>query len=124
MNMTGPEKVAILKKSRNHRTGIRVNNARRRRSRFRLTPRQMVFIFALLFLYMGTGISYVWSTFEKTQIGYDLSQLKKEELRLKEIGRKLRLELAFLKSPENLESLATKRFGLRQPSHEQIVVLP
>ena len=34
----------------------------------------------MLFFFMGSGISYVWSNFEKTQIGYDLSQLKKEEM--------------------------------------------
>jgi cell division protein FtsL len=77
----------------------------------------------MLILYMGSGIGYVWSTFERTQIGYDISQLKNEELRLKEIGRKLRLELAFLRSPENLEKQATRRLNLRQPTPEQIVVL-
>jgi len=73
---------------------------------------------------MGSGISYVWSNFEKTQIGYDLSQLKKEEMRFQEINRKLRLELALLKSPQNLASKAVKDLGLRQPNPEQIVMLP
>jgi cell division protein FtsL len=73
---------------------------------------------------MGSGIGYVWSNFERTQIGYDLSQLQKEEMKLREINRKLRLELAMLKSPQNLEALATKKLGLKQPSAEQIVTLP
>ena len=78
----------------------------------------------MLIYYMGTGISYVWSNFERTQIGYDLSQLKKEEMRLKEVNRKIRLELAILKSPQNLEATAIRKLGLRQPSAEQIIILP
>ncbi len=78
---------------------------------------------AMLLLLMGGGISHVWSNFEVTQKGYDISKLKNEERRLMDVNRKLRLELAILKSPNNLETLA-KRLGLKQPSPEQIIVLP
>lgn len=89
-----------------------------------MTTRQIFLTIFMLFFFMGSGIGYVWSNFEKTQIGYDLSQLKKEEIRLTEINRKLRLELAVLKSPQNLEAIAVQELGLRQPSYEQIVILP
>jgi hypothetical protein len=45
-------------------------------------------------------------------------------LRLREINRKLRVELALLKSPANLEMLAVKKLGLGQPRPEQIIILP
>ena len=77
----------------------------------------------MLFLFMGSSIGYVWSTFESTQIGYDLSQLQKEEMRLRETNQKLKLELAVLKSPQNLEVMATQKLGLGQPSPKQIIVL-
>ena len=89
-----------------------------------MSRKQIFLVIIMLFVMMGSSIGYVWSNFEKTQIGYDLSQLKKEEMRLREISRKLRLELAILKSPQNLERLATQKLGLGQPSAEQIVVLP
>ena len=110
--------------SRNAKTGIRVRNSRSKKYRSRFTKRQAFLIIVMLLFFMGTGISYVWSNFEKTQIGYDLSQLKKEEMRLKEINQKLKLELALLKSPQNLESKAVKDLGLKQPTPEQIVILP
>jgi cell division protein FtsL len=110
--------------SRNGQTGVRIHNLPRKGHRLRLTPRQVPLIIGLLVAFMGSGIGYVWSNHEKTQIGYDISQLKKEEMRLLEINRKLRLEIAFLKSPANLEAHAIKRFGLRQPTPDQIVVLP
>jgi len=122
--MTRPEKLSRMMVSRNAKTGIRVRNSRFKKRRSRFTRRQVFLIILMLFFFMGSGISYVWSNFEKTQIGYDLSQLKKEEMRFQEINRKLRLELALLKSPQNLASKAVKDLGLRQPNPEQIVMLP
>jgi len=95
-------------RSRNAKTGVRIKN-------YRVKKRILI---------MGSSIGYVWSNFERTQIGYDVSQLKKEEMRLRETNRKLRLELAILKSPQNLETLAIEKLGLKQPSPEQIIVLP
>jgi cell division protein FtsL len=77
----------------------------------------------MLFVFMGSGMGYVWSNFEGTQIGYDLSRLQQEELRLKELNQKLRLELATLNSPQYLES-AARKLGLREAQPQQIVILP
>ena len=110
--------------SRNGRTGIRIRNSRAKGKKLRLTGKQVFLVVGMSVFFMLTGIGYVWSTFEKTQMGYDLSQLKQEERRLQEMNRKLRLELAFLKSPQNLEPKATGFLGLRPPGQGQIVVLP
>jgi len=122
--MTRPERVTKMVGSRNARTGVRVKNSKARKHKSFLSPRQVFLIIALLLVFMGSGITYVWSTFEKTQIGYDLSRLKKEEMKLRETHRRLQLELAYLKSPENLEREAVKKLGLRPPTPEQIIVLP
>jgi cell division protein FtsL len=112
-----------IERKRNAETGIRVRNSRSRKSRFSFSPRQIVAVTFLLFLFMGSGIGYVWSNLEGTQIGYDLSRLKHEELRLKDLNKKLRLELATLRSPQYLEE-ASRSLGLKAPSPTQIVVLP
>ncbi len=116
-------KASEIKKKRNARTGVRIKNSRVRKKKSRLTHRQIFLIVIMLFIFMGSGISYVWSNFEGTQIGYDLSRLQQEELKLKELNQKLRLELATLKAPQNLEE-ATRRLGLRQPLPDQVIVLP
>jgi len=103
---------------------VRVKNSKTRKKRPFLSARQVFLIIALLFVFMGSGITYVWSTFAKTQIGYDLSRLKKEEMKLRETHRRLELELAYLKSPENLTRQAVKKFGLKPPAPDQIIVLP
>ncbi|MBW2035592.1 MAG: cell division protein FtsL [Deltaproteobacteria bacterium] len=122
--MTRPEVVSEMVKSRNAKSGVRVKNCRVKRRIFHMTRRQVFLVIFMLFLFMGSSIGYVWSNFERTQIGYDLSQLKKEEMRLREINRKLRLDLAIQKSTKKLEAIAIQKLGLRQPSPEQIIVLP
>lgn len=121
--MVRPIRPSEVEKKRNTRTGIRINNSRVKRSTFYITHRQIILIIILLVLFMGSGIGYVWSNFEGTQIGYDLSRLKQEELRLKEMNQKLKVELATLKSPQNLEAAALA-LGLKEASQEQIIILP
>ena len=121
--MVRPSKVTEVQGKRNVRTGVRVKNARKRDRKSRLSQRQIFLVALLLFIFMGSGIGYVWSNFEGTQIGYDLSRLQQDESRLKELNQKLRLELATLKSPQSLE-VHIRRLGLKEASPEQIVVLP
>lgn len=116
-------RVSEIERRRNSGTGIRVRNTKVRKGRWQFTPRQILLITLMLFAFMGSGIGYVWSNFEGTQIGYDVSRLKHEELRLKDLNQKLRLELATLKSPQHLEE-AARAFGLKAPAPVQIVVLP
>ena len=113
-----------IEKKRNARSGIRVNNAKvkRRRRKIRITPRQILLIAIMLLLFTGSSISYVWSNFEGTQIGYDLSRLKQEERELKELNLKLKVELATLRSPQYLEK-AAGRLGLKEALLEQIIIL-
>jgi cell division protein FtsL len=121
--MTRRERVSMMVRSRNGKTGVRVINSRPKKPRFYVTRRQVFLIIFMLFLFMGSSIGYVWSNFKSTRIGYDLSQLKRDEMKLREENQRLRLELAVLKSPERLEAEAIGRFGLRQPTPEQIIVL-
>jgi cell division protein FtsL len=122
--MRRPERLTTMVGSRNSRTGVRVNNSRARKRQPFLSAKQVFLTITLLLVFMGSGITYVWSTFEKTQIGYDLSRLKREEMKLKETHRRLQLELAYLKSPANLARQAVQKLGLRPPAPEQIIVLP
>jgi cell division protein FtsL len=122
--MTRPDSLSKMMNSRNAASGVRMANEKSKTAKFHVTRRQVIITLMMLICFMGTGIGYVWSNFERTQIGYDLSQLKKEEMRLEEINQKLKLELATLKSPQNLERLAIQKLGLGSPKPEQIILLP
>ncbi len=75
-------------------------------------------------IFLLAGISHVRVGFRRTQIGYTLSQLKREVVQIEEENRKLMLEIAFLKSPENLEKRALEEFGLTHPLPQQIIYVP
>lgn len=121
--MVRPLKTSEVACKRNSRTGININNSKVKRNRFYLTSRQIVLIAFLLVLFMSSGIGYVWSNYEGTQIGFDLSRLQKDERALLELNKKLKVELATLKSPQNLEA-AARSLGLNDAAPEQIVILP
>ena len=121
--MVRPSKASEIDYKRNTRTGIKINNSRTKRNRFYLTSRQIILIVFLLLLFMGSSISYVWSNYEGTQIGFDLSRLQKDERALLELNKKLKVELATIKSPQNLEA-AARSLGLKDASPEQIINLP
>jgi cell division protein FtsL len=79
--------------------------------------------FLLCLIIGGSGVGYVW---QKTQI-YDLGQqIRKRETRLVELqesNKKLRDQLAMLRSPANLERRAGPRelnLGLSRPLEAQI----
>jgi cell division protein FtsL len=122
--MVRPIKPSEVERKRNTRTGINITNSRtKKRSRFYFTNRQIILIAVMLILFMGSGIGYVWSNYEGTQIGFDLSRLQQDELTLKDLNQKLKVELATLKSPQNLEA-AARTLGLRDALPEQIIILP
>ena len=122
-DMVRPSKASEVVYKRNTRTGIKINNSRVKRNRFYLTSRQIILIAFLLVLFMGSSIGYVWSNYEGTQIGFDLSRLQKDERALLELNKKLKVELATLKSPQNLE-VAARSYGLKNATPEQIIILP
>lgn len=121
--MVRPSKSSEVERKRNNRTGINIKNSRIKRNRFYFTNRQIILITFMLVLFMSSSISYVWSNYEGTQIGFDLSRLQQDVLKLKELNQKLKVELATLKSPQNLEA-AARALGLREALPEQIIILP
>ncbi len=112
-----------IQRKRNIRTGIKLENCKARGNRFYFSNRQIIVTALLLLIFMGSGIGYVWSNYEGTQIGFDLSRLQQEERTIKEVNRKLKVELATLKSTEYLEK-AAKALGLKEASPDQIVFIP
>ena len=121
--MVRPRRSSDAERDRNIHTGINIANLKRNKNKFYFTYRQIFLTIVMLVAFMGSGISYVWSNFEGTRIGYSLSRLQQKELRLKEFNRKLTLELATLKSPQSLEKAALE-LGLKEALPEQIVILP
>jgi cell division protein FtsL len=121
--MVGHFMPSEIQVKRNARTGIKLDNCRARGNRFYFTHRQIILTAVMLLIFMGSGIGYVWSNYAGTQIGFDLSRLQQDELVIKEVNSRLKVELATLKSPEYLEK-AAKALGLKEASPDQTIILP
>jgi len=55
--------------------------------------------------------------------GYQLTERLAEKRELEEEGRKLRLELSMLRSPERIERFAREKLGMVRPDPERIRVV-
>lgn len=68
----------------------------------------------------GAAVAQVWTHFKAIEYGYKIAQARRERAKLVERNRRLRIELAWLKSPERVARIARNELGLREPEPEQI----
>ncbi len=74
-------------------------------------------------MFMGGSLFYVWSRIQVIQIGYALSDALKEERALTLVNKKLRLEIATLKSYARIEKIAIEELGMVKPKPDQVIVI-
>jgi len=77
----------------------------------------------LMLLFIGGSLFYVWSRIRVIQLGYEISNALKEERSLTEANKKLRLEIATLKSYGRIEKFALEELGMVKPKPEQVIVI-
>jgi cell division protein FtsL len=82
----------------------------------------LVFILLMFFL-IGGSLFYVWSRIQVIQIGYEISNALKEERALNEESKKLRLEIATLKSYARIEKMAVEELRMAKPKPDQVIVI-
>ena len=81
-------------------------------------------LFALLMLFfIGGSLFYVWSRIQVIRLGYEISSVLKEEKALTEANKKLRLEIATLKSYARIERLAVEELRMVKPKPQQVIVI-
>ena len=84
----------------------------------------LLILFTLLMLFfIGGSLFYVWSRIQVIQLGYEISNTLKEERALIEANKKLRLEIATLKSYVRIEKLAVEELRMVKPKPEQVIVI-
>ncbi len=86
--------------------------------------RDLVFVaLVVAMVFIGCSLFYVWSHHQGISLGYETSQASLQEQKLLQENKRLRLELAALKSPSRIERLAVKELGLVQPQKEQLIIV-
>jgi cell division protein FtsL len=109
-----PFEYAIKKDVRNNPIVREVDRARQRELWESLGVAGMV-VMVLLFS--------AWQHFELLQHGYKLEEMQQQRAAEEDAGRKLRLEFEALRASERIESLATGRLHLVEPSPDDAVVI-
>jgi cell division protein FtsL len=82
----------------------------------------VLFIFLMLFL-IGSSLFYVRSRIQVIQLGYEISNALKEDRAFNEENKKLRLEIATLKSYARIERVAIEELGMTKPKPDQVIVI-
>jgi cell division protein FtsL len=88
----------------------------------RSSNRILFFILLLVFL-IGGSLFYVWSRIQVIQVGYEISNALKEERALAEANKRMRLEIATLKSYTRIEKIAVEELGMGKPKPDQVIVI-
>jgi cell division protein FtsL len=65
----------------------------------------------------------IWLNLKIIDVRYDISNALEKERKLTQINGNLRIKLQKLKSPERMEKIGIKEFGLRKPKKEEVVII-
>lgn len=84
--------------------------------------RVSTFILSLLVL-VAVALVYVWSHLHNTQLQYRIAEEMTVRDNLMEENRRLKVEIATLKSPQRIESIARDKLKLQYPEREQVVLI-
>lgn len=76
----------------------------------------------VLFL-IGGSLFYVWSRIQVIRLGYEISEALKKGKVLTETSKKLRVEVATLKSYARIEKIAVEQLRMTQPRPDQVIVI-
>ena len=95
-------------------------NRRLRPPRSRMTGLWIV----LMGLFFVEALFYAWCRVQCVNAGYGIDRETRQHQALLKEGNTLRIEMARLKSPERIETIARTRLGLVMPDAQQTVTLP
>ena len=89
----------------------------------RIKFRRLLLVGLLMLLLIGGSLFYVWSRIQVIRLGYEISSALKEEKALTEVNKRLRLEIATLKSYARIEKIAVEELRMAKPKPEQVIVI-
>jgi len=105
----------------NSHTGPRVQRVRVVRELDRASFRTLAFYAAVCFLFALLALVYGWGRQTLVARGYGIEQLKAELAEAEEVGRRLQMERAALRSPQRIDAYARQYLGLVPPPSHQII---
>jgi cell division protein FtsL len=89
----------------------------------RIKLNRLVLFTLLMLFFIGGSLFHVWSRIQVIRLGYEISNALKEEKALTETNKRLRLEIATLKSYGRIEKFAVEKLRMAKPKPEQVIVI-
>jgi cell division protein FtsL len=90
---------------------------------FGFNLRLFLFFSLLLSFLIGGSLFYVWSRIQVIHLGYEISNAVKEGNGLVEANKRMRLEVATLKSYARIEKIAVEELNMVKPKPHQVIVI-
>ena len=78
----------------------------------------------LMGLFIGELLFYTWCRVQYVQVKYDIAKATQTQQRLMALQDNLKIELANLKSPQRIATIAREQLGLITPTSKQMVPIP
>lgn len=88
-----------------------------------IKPHLLLFFGLLLLVLIGGSLFYVWSRIQVIHLGYKISNALKEGKALTDANKRLRLEVATLKSYARIEKIAAEELRMVKPKPDQVIVI-
>ncbi len=86
-------------------------------------PAYILFLFISILSVVFAFIFYIWIRLEVIRAGYDIAAAHKEQVRLVQENKELRIAVSDLRSPKRIERIARDRLNLHYPKAEEVVKL-
>jgi cell division protein FtsL len=98
-------------------------HSRKKRPKEKRALGPVKYLIGLLALFVPGVLVYIWLHVQTVNFSYDIAKTQKQKGELLEMNKKLRIQLANLKSPERIERIALTQLGLKPPEKGQIEIL-
>jgi cell division protein FtsL len=98
-------------------------HSRKKRSKEKHPLGPIKYLIGLLAIFVPGTLVYIWLHVQTVSFSYDIAKTQKQKRELLEMNKKLRIQLANLKSPERIERIALTQLGLKPPEKGQIEIL-
>ena len=75
-------------------------------------------------LFISELYIYTWCRIQCVKTGYEISKETDKNTKHIALQKNLKIEIARLKSPKRITTIATQQLGLIMPKPEQVIIIP
>jgi cell division protein FtsL len=100
-----------------------IDNRRVVRSRDDRMSKDLLWIGGVVLILIGLFVAWGWPRAALRDTGSSAGKLQREQEKLREENRELRLEKAALEDLKRVEKIATTKLGLNPPAPSQVIVV-